>query len=512
MATAHSRLLRLQSRVNRALLFVALSLSLTSATAQTWRIVPQISVRETYSDNAELTSAALAQSRMISDISTGILLERLGPHASFLFDYRLRSFIYAGDSRLNDTQNFLNSRANFELVDNWIFLDARANVSQQNRSAFGVPVAADNLGTNANQAETRTYQISPYVRGMFSDKAIYQLRFNASDSHTADDVIANTRSSEWLGLVSSAPNASQLGWLIDANVQTVRSDDIGRKKNSRAKASLIYQPLPQLNISAIGGYEENNLVNTETSSGSSNGLGIEWSPSPRTRLLAMGERRFFGNGYNFSFNHRTGLTAWRLSSSRDVVLAPNIAAAGQISVTELISDILASSIPDPAARSAAVSQRLGQTGVPIASTSGTGFLTSRPTLNKRHDASIALLGTRSTITIAFSRRDQRGLGGTAGLPDSFDLSEDIRQTTINASWAYRLTPLSSLTLSLSKSLSEGLTGSNFTSEQRLRSIYFTTSLGQHTSASIGVRHDQFDSTRVNSYRENSITGSLTVRF
>ncbi|MBL8524188.1 MAG: TIGR03016 family PEP-CTERM system-associated outer membrane protein [Betaproteobacteria bacterium] len=497
----------------RFLAIVACTLCSTLVSGQTWRIVPQLSVRETYSDNIDLAASSSAQSRAYSDISTGLLVERLGPRVSFLFDYRLRSYIYSGESRLNNTQNFLNSRAAFELVDNWMFVDARANITQQNRSAFGAPVAGDGTGVNANQAETRTYQISPYVRGTLSDRAIYQFRFNASESRTAEDVLADSRTSEWLGLISSAPTAGRLGWMLDGSAQTVRSDDIGTRKNDRARVSLIYPLLPTLSISAIAGYEENSLASAESRSGSSNGVGLEWNPSPRTRLVAVGQRRFFGNSHDVNFSHRTALTSWRFSSSRDVVLSQNIAsAANQISVTELISDILASSIPDPAARSAAVSQRLGQTGIPIASTTSSGFLTSRPTLTRRHDASVAILGVRSTISFSLSRRDQLALGDSSGAADSFSLSDDIRQTIAATSWVYRLTPLSSFTLALSKTKSEGLSSLNFESEQRLHSLYFNTSLGPRTTVSVGVRRDHFDSTRATSYRENSVTGSLSVRF
>lgn len=485
----------------------------TSAAGQTWRIVPQVVVREVYSDNVELAVPALARNDFYSDITTGLLLERLGPRLSFLLDYRLRSYFYSTESRLNNSQNFLSSRATLELIDNWIFVDARANVTQQNRSAFGAQVAADGSSANSNQTEIKTYQLSPYVRGTLSDRAIYQFRFNGSESRAAEENVANTRTSEWLGLVASAPAAGRLGWLLDGSAQTVQNDDIGKRKNNRIRASLVYQLIPTLTVSAISGYEENSLLGPDLSGGSSNGLGMEWNPSPRTKLIALGQRRFFGNGHELSLTHRTALTSWRFSSSRDIVLSENIAAtANQISVTELISDILASSIPDPAARSTAVGQRLGQTGIPVTSASSSGFVTSRPILTRRQDASLAILGVRSTITLTLTRRDQRGLGNPATIGDSFDLSDDIRQTSINGSWIYRLTPLSSLTLAISKSKREGSNSSGLESEQRVQSLYLNTSLGPHTTASIGIRHDQFDSTVANSYREKSLTGSLSFRF
>jgi len=497
----------------KAVLFTsALVILPASVQSQTWRIVPQLSFRESYSDNAEFASDEQAQSRLISDVSTGILIERLGPRASFLIDYRLRSFFYAGESRLNNNQNFLNSRGSFEILENWMFVDTRANISQQSNSAFSAPAATDGVGSSANQTETRTYQVSPYFRGLLADKAIYQLRYNNSGSRTEESVVENTRHSEWLALLASSPNAGRLGWLIDGSAQQVNNDEIGKRKNSRVRASLIYPLVPTLTISIVGGYEENNLLNQEERSGTSNGFGLEWNPGPRTRLVATGEKRFFGNGYNVSFSHRTPLTAWRFSTSRDVVLAPNATAANQISVVELVSDILSSSIPDPVARAAAAGQRLGQAGVPAASAPSSGFLTSRPTLNRRQDGSVAVLGTRSTITLAWSRRDQRTLDAGDGLAGAIALDEDVRQTIMSSSWIYRLTPLSSLTLSFSRSRSEGLSAAGFESEQRLQSLSFATSLGPRTTASLGIRKDRFDSTRAAGYRENSITGSLSVRF
>ena len=78
----------------------------------------------------------------------------------------------------------------------------------------------------------------------------------------------------------------------------------------------LYGPDPTLQFSLIVGYENNRFAFTEDK-GAVYGGGVSWHPSDRTQLDATAEHRFFGVGYNFTFNHRWPLSAFSIRASRD---------------------------------------------------------------------------------------------------------------------------------------------------------------------------------------------------
>ena len=100
-------------------------------------MVPSVAVAQTYSDNVALLPGELARSGWVTGISPGIRADLAGARVKGSLDYHLTKSLYSADSRLNSTQNFLDSFAKVEAVDKLLFVEARANISQQNRSPFG---------------------------------------------------------------------------------------------------------------------------------------------------------------------------------------------------------------------------------------------------------------------------------------------------------------------------------------------------------------------------------------
>src|SRR5207302_4602256 len=101
------------------------------ARADSFRFVPSVAVAQTYSDNVALVPGELARSGWVTGISPEIRADLAGARVKGSLDYRLTETLYSAESRLNSTQNFLNSFANVEAVDKLLFVDARANISQQ---------------------------------------------------------------------------------------------------------------------------------------------------------------------------------------------------------------------------------------------------------------------------------------------------------------------------------------------------------------------------------------------
>ena len=227
-----------------------------------WRFTPQIRVEETYTDNGELVPSTMARKNWITDSALGIRIEKTGVRSRVFFDYRLHDFRYSKNTRLNNTQRLLNSYLTVAVVDNWLHVDASANITQQNRSAFGVAAATDASGTNGNRIETATNQLSPHIRGNVASVAAYQLRFVGADIRTNDIALPNTKGKQWTGFIKSEGVGSGFGWSVDGSAISFRNKIVGTAHDERVRASLSYAFSSQFHISAIGGREATNFAGT----------------------------------------------------------------------------------------------------------------------------------------------------------------------------------------------------------------------------------------------------------
>lgn len=479
---------------------------------EAWAITPSIRFTETYSDNVTQTPSAEARGGWITSVSPGIRLRGVGPRVSGLVDYRLHALRYSDQLQPNSTQNALNSFISVEALDDWFFVDVRANISQQNRSAFSSSVTND-AATGSNRSETSAVQLSPHLRGRVPDMIDYQLRFSGTEGHVSGGVVPATRTTEWVGRIKNAPTSSPFGWTLDGTQIRIRNSSIGEKEDSRVHGSVIYDVMPDLHVLASYGQEVTDFADLAKRRSRTTGLGFEWSPSVRTQFAAVKTRRFFGDGHSVGFKHRTARVAWNLTDVRDANAMPNqLLAADGGSAFELMADLLASGIPDPVAREKAVNARFEQAGIHGGSNLLTGgFVTSRVFVSRNRQASVLMLGRVSTVTLTLNRRDAQALGAIAATgADSFSASRDIRQQNLSAAWSYQLSPFSSVTLVASRLRTEGLSTAGLDSQARLHSLLFSTQLAPRLHASLAFRNRHFDSSSGGGFRENALAGTLAL--
>jgi uncharacterized protein (PEP-CTERM system associated) len=491
---------------------LAAGLAAGAAQAETVRIVPSVTVTESYSDNVALVSSEFARAGWITDVAPAIRADLSGAKVKGSLVGRLDFVSYSSESRLNSRQQFLNSSAEVEAVDGWLFVDARADITQQNRSAFGAAVTPDLPSASANRVQTTSYQLAPLIRGHLSDTATYQFRLNETALHADDIALPDTQTTEWSGRVGNPSAAAKLRWAIDADGVSLRNDVVGKLEGTRVRGSLIYALDPDIHVSFIDGYETTDFAGPPARAVHTPGAGVEWSPGVRTRLSAVYEKRFFGRGYSVLFSHRTPLTAWRVVSHRDVAGLPIQLATGSLaSIQSLMSDVLASAIPDLQARTQAVQRRLEQTGISGTSALNSSFVTTRPFVFRSDVASFVLLGRANTATLTATHREQRSFGVSLG-GEGVVADEDFRQTGFNANLAHKLSPNTTLTFSATSLRTDGLTLPARQSRERMYTVFVSTRIGRRSSASLGIRRLDFEgSTAIESYRAHLIFGSVSIR-
>lgn len=489
---------------------IATAIPSTQTAASTgFRLVPSVELTERYSDNISLTVASLAQSDWLTTISPGVYFEYRAARASAVLDFRLSRLIYGRFSNLDNTQRRLSSTANVELIEKWLFVDARASTSQQNRSVFGAAEVVETASARTNRIETTAYQIAPSIRGNISSAATYLLRLSGTETRAGDSAFPNSAIYDWSAAVRSAA-AGPIAWSMDVTGLSTDSGTDGRKRDSRLRGTAIFETDPQIHLSVLAGQEISNLNGTGNRATNIAGIGIEWLPSNRTRFSVLSQRRFFGNDLRLAFSYRTPLTVWRFVSTKDVIAPTTIGSSTSAALSN--SGQPSQSGGTDASPTSQGSSTSSDAGLSSVTGLQSGSFIVRPYMSRRDELSVSLVGSRNNVTFSANRREQRAVDSNAPTSNGSVPIEEVRQITANLSWAYRLSPISTMRVVLSRTRTEGLFVEGQTTTQQLQSIFYDARLGLHTYATIGLQRIHFDSTVVTSFRENAFVSSLAFRF
>lgn len=480
--------------------------------ARAWTITPSVQVSERISDNILLTNTD-RKNDQVTEVAPGLRIEGQTARLKVNFDYQLRGLFYAQGSRSNHTQNSLNAFGTLEALENWLYLDFSGVISQQSISAFGTQNPnGSTVNVNPNSTETSNFRLSPYIKGRLLGYADYELRYERSTLNSDSSGAFDSDTQEWTGRLSGATAMANLGWSLEGRRTEI--DYSGERKNESDlfRGLVNYLFTPEIRVSASVGSESNDYISGEKQTWNTHGYGFDWSPTERTMLSAFRERRFFGNGHTVSFTHRTPLTSWRISDSRDVSLAPaTLSTVGLGTVYDLMYNLYQSSIPDPAQRNNFVRGLLQQSGISPNTPVLAGFLSSQASVQRQQEFSVAFQGVRNTVTFLASRSESQRLGTNLGAgAGDFAVTSRIRQHGYSLNWAHHLTPLSSMTVLASQQNSAGDANIQGT-KLRTLTLSYSTKFDPRTTASLGVRRALFQSS-VNPYQENAITGTLSVNF
>jgi len=479
-----------------------------STNGRTFSVVPSLLINERLTDNSRLVTNS-KEWDLVSQVTPGIHIDSRGGRVKGFFDYALTGIAYARNSASNEFQNSLNSFVNLEAVENWAFVDFRANISQQVISAYGTRTADSSL-INSNRTEVRTFGISPYVKGRLAGSADYEVRLTQYWSRNSTTESANYDSSLATVRLTGDTDHRILSWAADAS-HFAYNYRAGRKSVDDIVHAILYvAPNPQLRLSLIGGRESTNITSAEKETNNTPGIGVDWQPTERTELSGRLERRFFGPYHSLSFVHRTPRTVWRYVDTQDVSTGFGQPVPGSLGTAyDLFYAQFASIQPDPVQRAALVNDFLRLNGIAPTTQVFTGSLASAPTRQRRQELSFALLGVRDTITFAASQTKGLRLDNTVAIADDFANNNLVNQRGFGIGVSHRLTPTAALSLLGSIDRTSGSVTSQTTT---LRSInlYWTDQLGPRGTFSLGAHHSSFSS--ATPYEENAVTVTVALSF
>lgn len=474
---------------------VLTSLPSVDACAAKWEATADIALRQTYTDNVALS--APPESDHITQVTPGIRLLGSGPRFTANLHYSPSALHYARRKEANGVANSLGAFGRVEAVEGFFFVEASGSVSQNFISPVG-PRPADITTLTDNRTETRTFGISPYVRGQLQDDVSYELRHRNLWTSTDAAGLADVRSGQWTARIAGPPR--RLSAAIEYEQGEIRYEDEGSpgrpdQENRLLRSRLYFRPDLGWRFFASAGREENNYVLQRKNSYRIYGAGASWRPTPRTLVDLEYESRFFGPSRLARLSHRTRLTAWHLAYSRNASsfqqellrLPPGDTAA-------LLEDIFAARFADPLARRSAVEQFMRASGTPPFLAGPLSFYTQRIFLGDAVEGSLGILGARNSITLTAFRSRSTALSDTAGtgLPDTFLAADAVTQRGFGVRAEHRLTPFTTLAASARRTYARqepSLTDSR----DDFLALSVTHRLSPYTVTSVGLAAADFSS-------------------
>jgi uncharacterized protein (PEP-CTERM system associated) len=286
---------------------------------------------------------------------------------------------------------------------------------------------------------------------------------------------------------------------------------LGRRTTSEtAGLTVSWQPDIDWLLSANAGRERSDLRQTAGETGGTYGVGLTWSPTSRTQLVARLDERVYARTHLLSFTQRFRRASVTLGESKTVSEPGVVGAVGSRSNYQHLFESLASSQPDPVLRDLQVRQILQSLGLDPNGLYNAGLISSQPTLSSQRFLSGVWTGPRLNVTALLSRSDSTRFGASPGLNDDFSTTSRVRLNGASLAIGYRLGATSSLSANLQRQRNEG-DNSSLSSRSESASLSWSTRIASRQQLSASLRHSQYE-TAGRPFSENALTLSYQHQF
>jgi uncharacterized protein (PEP-CTERM system associated) len=288
------------------------------ANALDWRFEPSIGASATYSDNANQSHSDPQDALILSVMPSFSLISEGSRRVQATLQYGLRGVARFGEDQSTDLFHNLNAVGKAELVEDFLFIDGSARISQELISLLGSPADAET--NDSNRATVGTYSLSPYIRKRLGTFANAEARYTHSGAIFENDVASDATSNAFNASLNSGTRFEDLSWGLAYSIRDVnnRDSNVSDSTFESATASLGYVLTRTFRVFGTVGQEWNDYVSATDTDGSSWSAGFGWSPSRRTSLEASIGERFFGDTYSVTARHRTRTSNWNLSYAEDI--------------------------------------------------------------------------------------------------------------------------------------------------------------------------------------------------
>jgi len=274
-----------------------------AAVGGTWNMVPSVSVTEIYTSNVNLASSSMAEEEFVTQISPELSVTGEGRRMTTDFNYRMQAMYYSGDiSREDSVLHQLRSDVNADLVEDWLFVDVDASLTQETIDPAGVRVLDDFSVTN-NISDVSRIAVSPYLRHSFGQTVISEVRYTRSRINSESGQVPSSDVDVISLEATLLPRARRLGGQ-GSYVGQQNNFDTGEYSASKlVEFDVWYAINPTLRLLVDLGWESNELdlsIGTERSEIKDSFwlVGFSWYPRASTSIESKYGERYFGKTYS----------------------------------------------------------------------------------------------------------------------------------------------------------------------------------------------------------------------
>ncbi len=299
-----------------------LALFACPASAVEWKFTPSVGAQATYTDNAN-QSHSNPQDALILSVTPGFSLQSQGSRrVQASLQYGLTGVARFSNDNSTNLYHNLGASGKAELIDDFLFIDGSAGISQQLISLLGSP--ADATTNSANRTTVGTYSISPYIQERFGTFANAQARYTNSGAIFENNVAANSTVNSFAASLNSGTRFTDLSWGLNYSIRKAENRNAANaafNANSTfesASATAGYALTRQFRVFGTVGRDWNDYLSTSGISGSSYSAGFGWSPTRRTSVEASVGERYFGRTYSLAGSHQSRLSRWTVNYSENV--------------------------------------------------------------------------------------------------------------------------------------------------------------------------------------------------
>ncbi len=498
--------------------------------AQGWDFKPRVTASEIYTDNVTLAPSGMEDDDLITEITPGFSLLRESSRLKLNMNYRMQTLFFADDSDANRINHRLEGKMNAELTDDFLFLDARAHMSQALVDARGARPADSITGSN-NLTDVQAYSISPYIRHDFSGYMSTLLRYGYETVDT-DGAVQASETNFVNAEFGSGRKFALLRWNLNYFKSNADRGSSASLDEERSTANILYQIHPKFALQAQGGREENDLNSSEVArNGTYWGVGATYTPSRYLSLSALEGNNFTsgsvilnpsvrttlqtsyrerevglnpGSVWSGAFRHRTRRTLWQMNYLEDTQTTQRLFFDTQ----RLQSNLLAIGIDNDQEF-----QLLSALFPDLANAYINDSFSLKEEIfeRKRGQAGVSFQTGKSTIGVSLFTERRDYLDSTASLAQS-SIVEDEKSHGGFANWAWRY----------SGRTRTNLRGNwervKFSSDGREDDFWYidamvTRDLSRSASGSIAYRYTRNESDLPgDEYAENRLTARLSIEF
>lgn len=297
------RSIKEKAALGGAALVLTGSVMTASAIAGEFKLTPSLSVSESVTDNARQAQPGQREADIYTTVSPGVSMAGVGRRLNFNLNYAFNSTSYVDNSDLDRRNHNLAATGTAELLQDMLFVDSRASISQALISNTGARGAVLDSTNPANRTTVRAFSLAPYLRNHLGSYANLEYRYEFALTDSGG--LADSLSHRMLTTAKSGENFQRLKWTLTADVQHADRGGSpgtggtllaqGQESTSDTKlfkADGEYRLDDWWSLTAGGGYEETqDTTLIQSNAGPVYNGGFRFTPSPRTALA-------------ISYNHR----------------------------------------------------------------------------------------------------------------------------------------------------------------------------------------------------------------